>query len=809
MKKRYFFYILIPFAIGMTSQSHFLTPLWTSLGRTLLSYKLAEVLPLNVDVNQLEGGLVEGLQLKQVELKSTHSSLFDFLKVQEISTEYRLGDFFRRDFCEPIFLKSTFVHLKHLFELLKFTPHISRGSDDPLRLLWNRVLSSDLRNAMLYIKQMSFEVLPEGKGTSWRIMARTPMKGHHNQIFVTRQDDEMRFVITDFSLLQLNRIVSGFKFLEGSIEGKVVFRDKVLQSARLNLKNVKIVYPSQKEASIDLNILFRKGQWRLTHFQWIEDGVLVSANVSLKKKENSSSIDARVMCQAEDGVFHVRLKGPLENPVLKGNFKGFSDRVPSILSSFQWVLKTKKLSWERGGLSIKGLEGNLFLQNQSFPLNLKGDALVVKEGIFLQEMILMNRIRLNGFLQLLPKLIFNLKSSSVLATPSDGVNKIQPIFKWSSELFGVLKGSLLQGGGIFHFKNKKINFQTMLAHHLSSLKVWAHARKVQGLFWWKDGVEKTITGTLQWKKSIVLESTVLFKEENTHQVTGKWNVALRFQHFKLGAFVIDAQLDLVGGFKFFENKFSLAGHLSLTELKINKVSFPDGQGDFSFDSTQQELHFTNIRLGQEYLLEGYYRLGDKTLDFTWTISNADLSRLSVFFSRRAAPYLQGVMNGKISLKGAMDYPHWEGRVNFNSGQFFDVKFKEASLGLSGFGTTIDLKDSVVMTDPGQWLVSGSIDLKGKKPFKHIHFSMDPHHMGVKGFELRQDADLQELTLMKKIDKRMAIGVKARGDLEESFMDDHSPGTQFQMEYELQPQQDLLFRMDETEQMFGIRKKIKF
>ncbi len=793
----------------MTTQSHFFAPLWTSLGRTILSYKLSEILPLNVDVNQLEGGLIEGLQLKQVELKANHSSLFNFLKVQEISTEYRLGDFFKRDFYEPIFLKSTFVHLKHLSELLKFTPHLSRGSDDPLRLLWNKVLSSDLRNAMLYIKQMSFEVLPEGKGTSWRIMARTPMKGHHNQIFVTRQDDELRFVITDFSLLQLNRVISGFKFLDGSVEGKIVFKNKVLQEAHFNLENVKVIYPSQKEASINLNILFRKGQWRLTHLQWIEEGAIVIASASLKKKENDRFINAQAMCQAEDGVFHTYLKGPLENPILKGTFRGFPDRVPSILSSLKWVLKTKKISWDRGGLSLKGLEGDLFLHQQSFPLNLKGDALVVKEGIFLQEMILMDRIRLNGFLQLLPKLIFNLKSSSILSENSSGVKQAEFVSNWSSEFFGSLRRSLLQSGGVLNFKNNKINFRTALTQNLSILKIWAYRPKVQGLFWWKDGIEKIITGSLRWKKSILFQSTIAFKEEGDHQIHGKWNMVFHLRHFKLGAFVLDAHLDLIGIFQIFENKFSLEGHLALTELKINEVSFPDGQGDFSFDSTQQEFYFKDMRLGQEYFLEGYYRFRDNTLDLTWTILNADLSRLGVFFPRHKAPYLQGVMNGKISLKGAMDYPHWEGKVDFAHGQFFDLKFKEASFSLSGFGKTVDLKNSVVITDPGQWLVSGSIDLKGRKPFKHVRFNMDPHHMGLKGFELRQDEDLQELTLMKKIDKRMAVGVKASGSLDEDSMDEHSPGAQFQLEYELQPNQDFLFRMDESEQMFGVRKKFKF
>jgi hypothetical protein len=171
--------------------------------------------------------------------------------------------------------------------------------------------------------------------------------------------------------------------------------------------------------------------------------------------------------------------------------------------------------------------------------------------------------------------------------------------------------------------------------------------------------------------------------------------------------------------------------------------------------------------------------------------------------------IEGKLEGSIHMTGDPSYPRWDGQLNLGMGRLNKLAFEEAHFGLSGFGPVIDLKHSKIVTSSGRWIVLGSVDLKETRPLRNVKLAMDPQHMGLRGFRIKKDDELKELTLQKQINKKWAFSVKARSIFEDPVMAERDADTEIQLEYEYHPNQNVVFRMDENEQILGLRRKLEF
>jgi hypothetical protein len=284
---------------------------------------------------------------------------------------------------------------------------------------------------------------------------------------------------------------------------------------------------------------------------------------------------------------------------------------------------------------------------------------------------------------------------------------------------------------------------------------------------------------------------------------GKWSCRIEKIKFNIQSLEIDTTLDLKGRFTISDKIFRIDGMIKIKDFFINQTPFPSGEGTLDYDSQTGILEIDYLRFGEEYQLKGKYHIFDRILDLECDFINADLSRLQSLVSCS----MEGKLDGFIRLSGDPNFPRWEGQLNCNKGQVCGFAFEEARFGMIGFGPEIELKHSKLLTSSGQWLVSGVIDFKKTKPFKNVKFSMDPEQMGIHGFEISKED--KELTLKKQINRKLAVSLKARSLYEDPLMAERDADTEVQLEYEYHPNQDVVFRMDENEQMVGLRKKLEF
>jgi hypothetical protein len=330
------------------------------------------------------------------------------------------------------------------------------------------------------------------------------------------------------------------------------------------------------------------------------------------------------------------------------------------------------------------------------------------------------------------------------------------------------------------------------------------------LFWGPHGMDRMYLSVQDLRIKSTSGSEIIIRLNLSYQKNknGKWSCDIKKLKLNLGSIKTESTLELKGNFKISKERFLMNGALKFKDVKVNDRPFLDVVGNLQYDSKSGILQIEDLNIGKEYRLKGEYNLLKQKLDFTLDFLNADLSRLKIFFPQDEI-IIEGRLGGFIRMTGDPSYPRWDGLLNLGVGRLGKIAFEEAYFGLSGFGSVIDLKHSKIITSFGRWVVLGAVDLKETRPLRNVKLAMDPQHMGLHGFKLKKDDELKELTLQKQINKRLAFSVKARSIFEDPVMAERDADTEIQLEYEYHPNQNVVFRMDENEQILGLRRKLEF
>lgn len=834
MLKRCLVYLTVGVVLSVIIYAFFNARVSGWVSKWLFVQGFEKVFNVQLEVEEFRGGIFENPRLKRVHLSWPQGVMLRLLRARQVTFGGSIFDLLGKKKDRYYFadLESVLLKLRPLLKIKFQRPLFLMGREfvfeEPhaLRMSVSRegLVLENLQEAFLYLQRIFLQTMREGEGSSYRLFAETPKKNHRNQLFVRGAGNDVRIKFCDYSLSEFSSFIPQAKILGGVLDGEISWTSQGLEKIALDIQNLRVVFNSGREILGSLKCLFDGNDLEIKHFYFETQELRGDIKGEIRNILSDSDVMLNSKLNFGTGSLVCDLTGPLQDLQATGVYRKLDEGSNQWTDLLHWDLKATSFYFVDAGLYLEGAQGRCVWTQNPRPLNIRGNFVIGRRGVIIRQALLEDAIHAEGqirFFQtpsydlefLVRKRAFQVQgypfllknfAASLKGSPED------PIFQGS----GTVRGFDVESRMNIVFQKQALTVGiTSVDKELEqglppfSMQVVVDPRKEKVMiehFKWGSLLEcegymnlEKMTSFLQWFYASDFKST------------GLWNSQVLVRALKLGPFHLAATLDIKGRYEASNRKLSWKSDLAIQDLYLNGSPLPVGKSILWYDPKLKRMQLDGLPLGKEYLLKGSYDLKMKNVDFTLEFNNAELSNLDLKFKDGQSPFLGGRVKGKVHLVGDPDFPRWDGRLHVREGRLYDQKCEEAFFYLSGFGSQIDLKNSRLMTSSGRWIVSGSIDLTKVHPFKNLDFAMDPQHMGMEGLAIKKDDDFKELTLEKQINDKFALSLRARPVLEESWVAEGESETEVQLEYEVQPQQDVLFRMDENEQMFGVRRKFEF
>ncbi|MBI5144322.1 MAG: hypothetical protein HZA30_04570 [Candidatus Omnitrophica bacterium] len=298
-------------------------------------------------------------------------------------------------------------------------------------------------------------------------------------------------------------------------------------------------------------------------------------------------------------------------------------------------------------------------------------------------------------------------------------------------------------------------------------------------------------------------------------VSSDGNLAMdvKLSHFRLYGFDIVCETTIKN--KFFggsgdSNTGWLEGEAATKNLILNYKPFSNLKASYKISKGMLEI--SNLEVGKDFTIYGNVGIKEPhSIDIVIMANNANLSWLFSVMHPQSAGYLTGTMNGKFKLTGTFANPRLNARFDVRQGKLADVDFKHLNASLKGEGPIIRIEDSRITRESGYFVLGGEIDLSkagSGSMFERVKIASSDAAIIWDGWDTMKMRDIQELRMKKRMSEEVDLSFKkyiADARIDESVRDTD----QYELEYNLNPNENLKFRLGQDRDFFGLEHKDRF
>lgn len=287
---------------------------------------------------------------------------------------------------------------------------------------------------------------------------------------------------------------------------------------------------------------------------------------------------------------------------------------------------------------------------------------------------------------------------------------------------------------------------------------------------------------------------------------------LSCEHLRLGNFDFSDLIHLYLSIVFKDNKFS---HLNLdasTESTILNYH-PFEELEFSCRFDKDIINLIYLKLGNNISASGAVSIGNKPIKIFLKsiISDFDISKLFIIAKDTNESMVTGFVSGDISLEGALQDIKTKANLNMRNGFIGNIDYETMILNLKGAGSLLEIYDSRLIRGSSYFLMEGNVDIKNfgdESLLKNVIITSDEKTIIWYGWDITKVPGEDELKLSKAFGNKIKVGFKKQ-IRDETAYDTTRIEDEMELEYKMEEKGSLQFKSRESDEFFGVMKKIKF
>lgn len=291
---------------------------------------------------------------------------------------------------------------------------------------------------------------------------------------------------------------------------------------------------------------------------------------------------------------------------------------------------------------------------------------------------------------------------------------------------------------------------------------------------------------------------------------GSMTADVRLDHIDL--FGHDVACDIALKNRILEGNGAVEGQFETKDLIVDMRPFHEITG--SYRAEDGVLSILRIGIGNDFKIEGRIFLrSPAAVDMVVTADNANFNRmLDLAGAKDSSSVISGALNGRFSLKGTLDRPKLDARIEIRSGTLMGVDFEHLSATLKGDGPIISIEDSRITRQSGVLGIAGELDLRkaGKASiFDDIRLVTDDAALNWDGVDTAEGIGFRGILMKKRMTEDISFGVKKYINSGNIIDESMRESDEFELEYKLHPNDSLKVMVGHDKDFFGLEHKDKF
>lgn len=360
----------------------------------------------------------------------------------------------------------------------------------------------------------------------------------------------------------------------------------------------------------------------------------------------------------------------------------------------------------------------------------------------------------------------------------------------------------------FSTKNKEVSGFITVKGNVKKVLINGYVR----LF---DGEKIEIKGGIKngVARFLLSPNTGFLKIEYNFAADGVALIKITAKHIKIREFDVIGEAvirNVVVNNAVDDHGISLEGDIEAKNLILNYKPFFDIKA--SYRISKGFLEVSNFDIGRFCCINGKFGLKEPYLiDAVAVTDNVNLNQALCIFNPRYTSFLGGTMNSKWEFKGPAANIRSKVHLEVRKGAISEMNFDFLNATLKGDGPMVRIEDSRIMRESGYLILAGEMDMRkvGKDSlFENIKITDGEKAIMWDSWDTAKWQDVREFRMTKKVIGDFNVGFKKfinDEKIDESLRDKD----QFELEYNLHPNDSLKLRFVDNASFVGLEHKDKF
>lgn len=257
---------------------------------------------------------------------------------------------------------------------------------------------------------------------------------------------------------------------------------------------------------------------------------------------------------------------------------------------------------------------------------------------------------------------------------------------------------------------------------------------------------------------------------------------------------------------------AIEGQFGTKNLIVDQQPFYEISGSYKVED--DIISILRLSLGDDFRIEGkIFPSEPAAIDVVMTADNANFNRIfDLAGAKNSSSVISGALNGKFAIKGFIDRPKLDARLDIRNGTLLGIDFERLSAVLKGDGAIINIEDSRITRQSGVLVLAGEIDMRkmGKgNAFDDIRLVEGDEALNWDGVDMSEGVGFREVLMKKKVTEDISFGFKKYINSDRVMDGGLRESDEFGFEYKLHPNDSLKVMVGRDKDFFGLEHKDKF
>lgn len=255
-----------------------------------------------------------------------------------------------------------------------------------------------------------------------------------------------------------------------------------------------------------------------------------------------------------------------------------------------------------------------------------------------------------------------------------------------------------------------------------------------------------------------------------------------------------------------------SGEIETRNLTVNYRPFLDIRA--SYEIMDDVLKIISLEVGGSLKARGKVQLDyPYNIDAVITTDNLNIGQILTDMNiDKESIILSGMMNGKFDLKGQLENPRLDARIEIRQGQIGTLDFDFLNARLRGDGPLLKIEDSRIVRSSGWFVLAGDINLSKTgmgNIFGNVKMASSDTAILWDGlYTKRKMLDMQEVRMEKRMNEDVKLGFKSH--LSDTKVDEGlKDPDEVELKYKLHSHDSLKVTFAQDKDFFGWEHEDKF